>query len=406
MRPAIAFTAAILLRLGLIHFGYTDIDYLVFTDAARFVSKGRSPYDRATYRYTPLLAWILWPTTSHGIWFEYGKALFAAADVVTGWLMVQILRRRMALGRSTDYACIWLLNPIVASISARGSSEGLVALLVVSLLWATLEKRPILAGLLLGLAVHFKIYPFIYGSSILLWLERDTTSAALDPSSSLGARLYRRATSAVWQPARVKLVVASAISFLLLNSIMLYHYGMPFVDHTFLHHITRIDHRHNFSVYNTILHMSSAYPASGFIMQIESIAFIPQLLLSVVLVPFASARRNLAGSMLAQTFAFVTFNKVCTSQYFLWYMVFLPLYLPDTTLLWGRRGLVMIALWVLGQAVWLQQGYELEFLGRSTFVPGLWLGSIAFFLINCWILRIIVEDVGFCGIGTTSKKQN
>lgn len=58
-----------------------------------------------------------------------------------------------------------------------------------------------------------------------------------------------------------------------------------------------------------------------------------------------------------------------------------------------KVGLAALLLWVLGQAAWLQQGYELEFLGNSTFVPGLCLASAAFFVVNCWILGIIVGDV-------------
>jgi phosphatidylinositol glycan class M len=72
-------------------------------------------------------------------------------------------------------------------------------------------------------------------------------------------------------------------------------------------------------------------------------------------------------------------------------MVFLPLYLPRSSFIRDKRlGVAALLLWVVGQAAW----YELEFLGRSTFVPGLWLSSLAFFLINCWILGVIIGDVG------------
>ena len=45
------------------------------------------------------------------------------------------------------------------------------------------------------------------------------------------------------------------------------------------------------------------------------------------------------------------------------------------------------------QVTWLQQGYRLEFLGISSFVPGLWACSILFFIVNIWILGITLEDV-------------
>ncbi|KAL8671032.1 MAG: hypothetical protein Q9224_007643, partial [Gallowayella concinna] len=72
---------------------YTDIDYMVFTDAARYVSQGLSPYERETYRYTPLLAWILLPTSWPGaFWFSSGKIVFAVSDIVAGWFILLILQ--------------------------------------------------------------------------------------------------------------------------------------------------------------------------------------------------------------------------------------------------------------------------------------------------------------------------
>lgn len=180
--PPFVFTSAVILRVALLFYShfqdthspvkYTDIDYFVFTDAARFVSRGRSPYDRETYRYTPLLAWMLLPTTK---WFDFGKVLFALGDVLAGWLLWRVLRGyyKMESGRAVSFAAVWLLNPMVANISTRGSSEGLLGVLAVGLLLAALQRKIVLAGCILGFAVHFKIYPFIYASSLLWWLDND-----------------------------------------------------------------------------------------------------------------------------------------------------------------------------------------------------------------------------------------
>ncbi|KAI9785567.1 MAG: GPI mannosyltransferase 1 [Peltula sp. TS41687] len=374
---------------------YTDIDYYVFTDAARFLSHGQTPYMRDTYRYTPLLAWLLLPSTWYPWSFSFGKVLFALGDILAGWLIVRVLRVSYGMPeeRALKCASIWLLNPMVATISTRGSSEGLLGVMVVALLWAVTRRKIILAGVILGLAVHFKIYPFIYGISIMWWLDETNFKlpARRDPEDR--GVLMKKITSFL-HPARVTFAVTSLATFFALSCTMYLIYGWPLIQHTYLHHLTRIDHRHNFSVYNTLLHLKSASPSTSNL-HFESLAFLPQLFLSAFAIPLVLAKEDLASTMLAQTFAFVTFNKVCTSQYFLWYMIFLPFYLPKSSLMsQPRRGIFAAALWVLSQVVWLQQGYQLEFLGTSTFVPGLWFGGILFFLTNVWILGIIIVDVG------------
>lgn len=222
-RPSLVFAAAIAFRVILLIYGrwqdanspmkYTDIDYLVFTDAARFVSEGRSPYDRATYRYTPLLAWLLYPTSFGGYWFEFGKVLFAAGDIATGWLIMLILQTKgIDQTRAMKYASIWLLNPMVANISTRGSSEGLVAVIVVALLWAAMTRRYTLAGALLGLGVHVKIYPFIYAASLFWWLDL-TQVGSWDDRGRRGFGFL----SSFLNSGRMKLALTSFAVFSVLN---------------------------------------------------------------------------------------------------------------------------------------------------------------------------------------------
>ncbi|WEW59622.1 GPI mannosyltransferase 1 [Emydomyces testavorans] len=411
--PYRVLSAAVVLRVVLFFYGfyqdahsamkYTDIDYYVFTDAARFVSRGQSPYERATYRYTPLLAWLLVPTTwtgsgpLGGLWFSFGKALFAFADIVAGWLIVEVLMKHqnMDITRALKYASIWLLNPMVAAISTRGSSEGLLGVMVIALLWAVLQRKVVLAGFLLGLGVHFKIYPFIYGPAILWYLDDRENVEKLTEAGNVELGLVPQILRFLTMK-RLKLTWTALSAFAALNVGMYMIYGFPFLQHTYFHHLTRVDHRHNFSPYNMLLYLSSSDAAKGIPRNnFESLAFIPQLGLSAVLIPIVLAKKDLAGSMLAQTFAFVAFNKVCTSQYFLWYMVFLPLYLPYSSFV-ARPLLRLTAptLWVAAQVLWLQQGFKLEFLGISTFIPGLFISCLMFFAINVWILGIIVSDVG------------
>ncbi|KAI4218418.1 MAG: hypothetical protein L6R40_008775, partial [Gallowayella cf. fulva] len=333
--PILVFTLAFFLRVILLLYGlyqdansplkYTDIDYFVFTDAARFAAHGRSPYDRETYRYTPLLAWLLLPTAWPGRWwFSFGKAIFVVGDLVAGILIYDILRGsgRRGLGmdreRASRYASLWLLNPMVAAISTRGSSESLLAVMVMGCLWAVLRGWVGVAGVVLGLAVHFKIYPFVYAVAIAWWLDDANGGGRWGIEKRSLGELQRRLLVFA-NPARVTLAVTSLTTFMALNLWMYNLYGHAFLQNTYLHHLTRIDHRHNFSPYNTLLYLSSSSSSitsassssttTSPTLHLESLAFLPQLFLSALAIPFALAKKDLPSTMLAQTWAFVAFNK-------------------------------------------------------------------------------------------------
>jgi phosphatidylinositol glycan class M len=281
---------------------YTDIDYYVFTDASRALFENQSPYTRETYRYTPLLAYILYPTVFPG-WFSFGKLVFALSDVIAGWAIYRILLQTVEERRALWYsATCWLLNPMVATISTRGSSEGLLGVMVIGMLWAVVSGRTVLAGALLGLATHFKIYPIIYAPAILLWLEKD---APFTPSAQWVLNFVTRK--------RLAFSISALATFVALNAGMYVMYGEEFLQHTYLHHVVRLDHRHNFSPYNILLYLVSS-PTGRSEVPFAKVAFLPQMLLSAVLIPLVGAKWDLAGTMFAQTFAFVAFNKVCTSQ--------------------------------------------------------------------------------------------
>lgn len=387
--------AALLLRVAFFAFGlyqdkymlvkYTDIDYLVFSDAARYVSRGLSPYLRETYRYTPFLAWML---VSNTYWYSFGKFVFIASDLVTGIIVLKLLRRlSISHTKQLVLGSLWLLNPMVITISTRGSSESVLTVLILALVYY-LRDHPNISAVFLGLLIHFKIYPVIYLPAFMLHL------------------VPHNKPFVNWPVARwvnVKNLVYLAITVFTVagaNAVMYHIYGHEFLQHSYLYHLSRLDHRHNFSVYNISLYYKSARMFdtnkwwASLINNIEKVAFVPQLLVSAVILPLYFARTKLLSCLFLQTFAFVLFNKVMTSQYFIWYLIFLPFYLAELSLLQHKlKGLVLLGLWVGGQAVWLFFAYQLEFLGINTFDTGLLYSSVGFYLANCYLLGEFISLV-------------
>ncbi|RHZ87750.1 hypothetical protein Glove_30g63 [Diversispora epigaea] len=391
---------AIIFRLILLIYGewqdkhmqvkYTDIDYKVFTDAARFVTLGESPYKRATYRYTPLLAFLLTPNIY--IHVSFGKFIFVLADIIVGILIYKVLcLRGLESQKAAKHSALWLLNPIVASISTRGNAESLIGAMILLTLYWVLVKKFILASILYGFSVHFKIYPIIYSLPLLILLDEEDYRGLRRKGKE---KEYDKNSWRYWHdkimrfitPTRIKFTLISGGTFFVLNGIMYYLYQQEFVNETFLYHVTRKDPRHNFSLWFYYIYLTFGI-SRGSIMGL--IPFIPQIgIISVLGIVFG---KDIFFACFIQTFAFVTYNKVCTSQYFMWYICLFPLIIQSTKINLKYKGFFMLSAWAGSQAFWLYQAYQAEFLGENTFLR-IWMAGVTFFIVNVWILTELIKN--------------
>lgn len=327
----------------------TDVDYYVFTDAANYVKRGLSPYKRHTYRYTPLLSWALLPTTSFK---PFGKLLFIIFDVLSASLILK-KSGKVAAG-------LYLFNPLTIGIAVRGNAEPIIGF--ISLLSLVTLDTWWLSSPLLALAVHLKTYPAPW--AITIWLNY-----AAEEKRNLFGFLP-------WSVKGIKYGSLCFVTFLILTVLNYNLYGEEFLQHAHLHHLSRQDTRHNFSVWFLPFYLTNGESPFGLL------CFLIQIGLCV-LISVQYADDVFIASFL-QTFLFVTFNKVITSQYFTWYMSLLPLIIKHLNAIPMTKIIYLTALWFFSQGVWLLPAYLFEMRGFDTFMS-MHFSSLIHFITNIFI---------------------
>lgn len=442
---------------------YTDIDFLVFTDAADYLKRGMSPYDRHTYRYTPFLAELL----SRFPHKEFGRHLFCVADALCGYIILNERRARRrqkeqqkqkdgAIDDETSMAMswlsvemvdalLWLYNPLAINICTRGSSESLMVLLPVLLtFWiATTKERQqtsssdaegtsndgtvtylqvLLTGICHGVAIHSKLYPIIYSLSYMAYFATPPRSGPTSAGSKATAKtttfpwtnpikLFRLANlwigRLLFSPKPLLFLVTFLTSFGFLTWLAVHIYGDIALQEGLLYHFSRVDHRHNYSMYWYWIYLARARTADATMASaigastpsnLFSLATLGRLLLipQAFLLAFSSVgmaphNGQLGLTLFVQTYLFVTHNKVITAQYFTWYLCLLPLCNSTSgDVLKSRRVFRSSILLVASILLWLGSAYGLEMQGLA-FHRVVWVASVLYFFANVNMMGALLK---------------
>ncbi|KAI3385667.1 hypothetical protein SNEBB_004717 [Seison nebaliae] len=367
---------------------YTDVDYYVFMDAAKYVYEHKSPYERATYRYTPLIAQMLAPL----YWFEkysktvpliLGKIMFCIFNQLACYLIYYHVGSTIILKEFMKKIILlsYLYNPLFIAISTRGNADSFVFFLLILILYQMYKseeersiRNAIILGLILAIAIHIRIFPIIFCFiGLMQFRSRRIT--------------YRTSwTSIILSVNRIQFVFSITI-FLTLSSLTLFYYflyGMEFLEHSYLYHLTRKDIRHNFSTYYMFFYAGNEM-RKVFLHKV--IDFMP-LLIQVYLYIHISLTMyaKIAQALLTLTTVFVAFGKIYTSQYFVWIISFLPICLSTVHHTSYYRLFKALLLWILAQIFWLSMAYLLEFQGLSTHY-GLMIASTLLLYANINLLQ-------------------
>lgn len=176
------------------------------------------------------------------------------------------------------------------------------------------QKYYITSALFYGLSVHFKIYPIIYALPLYFYIDCD--KQAIKKNKPFFGTMFKN----FFTYNRLVFTFVSAGTFLGLTYFFYDLYGYEFLYEGYLYHLVRKDNRHNVSVYWYMIYQLYDDTTSTLF---GLVTFIPQW--SVIIFAGMAFYHDLFFAFILQTWAFVTFNKVLTAQYFLWYLSLAPL---------------------------------------------------------------------------------
>jgi len=348
---------------------YTDIDYSVYTDGAYEVYNGNSPYARHTFRYTPLLAFMLTPNIF--LWSGFGKVFFTVSDIFCSVYIRKILKLTTSLDSSSidKLTATWVFNPVIFNVSSRGNADTLISLMVLIVLYQLAKGNILFAAIMYGTAAHFKIYPLIYSLPMYFFIDSERKEWTL------------------FTKKRVMFTLVSASVFVGLFLVFYAIYGWEFAFEGYFYHLIRKDNRHNFSLYFYYIYLN--FTGVSLIQSI--LTFLPQIILLVS--AGVKYYKDLPFCCFVQTFIFVMFNKVMTAQYFVWYITFLPLFLYNNDLYKNHKGKLFLTsiAWLTIELLWNVGAHQLEAQGKNSFTY-IWIMCIMFFLANCYLICNIIKN--------------
>lgn len=370
---------------------YTDVDYKVFTDAARHVVNSHSPYKRHTYRYSPVIAYLMMPNIL--LHPNFGKLLFSLFDILLAVASKYLVDYHLRSVKSKDTvskistlcALFWLYNPLGIAISTRGNADSVPCFLVVaSLLFLQTDAirgltKYVISGILLGICIHLRLYPLVF--SFPMYLSLGEYSITKTTSLKDGV------LSLVPNRKQVLLTVSCVVSLISLTWLMYWLYGYEFLFETYIYHTIRKDTRHNFSAlfyYQYLTANELAFDAVKLICQVFEF-----IILFALSLTFGSNAKTLPFAMFCQAVVLVAYNSVITSQYFVWFLSLLPLVVHNFKI-GPKRACLLSINWCLAQGFWLYYAYFLEFWSHSIF-EYIWLAGIVFICVNVFTLGALIE---------------